>query len=52
MSQRSSVELLEYAGLTLQLIERLPYREEDAHLARELEFACAASCENINDRPG
>ena len=39
MSHRSSVELLEYARLTLQLIERYPHDEEDVHLARELKFA-------------
>ena len=39
MSHRSSVELLEYARWTLQLIERHPHREEDAHLASELKLA-------------
>ncbi len=39
MSHHSSVELLEYTRLTLQLIERYPHREEDAHLATELKFA-------------
>ena len=39
MSHHSTVELLEYTRLTLQLIERHPHREEDAHLARELKFA-------------
>jgi hypothetical protein len=39
MSHRSRVELLEYARLTLQLIEQYPHREEDAHLAMELKSA-------------
>ena len=36
MSHRSSVELLEYTRLTLQLIVRHPHRGEDTHLASEL----------------
>jgi len=39
VSRRSSRELLEYTKLTLQLIERHPHREEDAHLASELKLA-------------
>jgi hypothetical protein len=39
MSRRSTVELLEYARLTLQLIELHPHREEDAPFAWELRSA-------------
>ena len=39
MSRKSSMELLEYTKLTLQLIEQYPHREEDAHLAMELKSA-------------
>ena len=39
MSHRSSVGLLEYARLTLQLIEEYPHRAEDAALAMELKSA-------------
>ena len=47
MSHRSSVELLEYARLTLQLIERHPNSEEDAHLASELKFALERYIEEL-----
>ena len=47
MSHRSSVELLEYARLTLQLIERHPHREEDAHLANELKVALERYIEEL-----
>lgn len=39
MSHRSTVEMLEYARLTLHLIEMYPHREEDAPLAMELKSA-------------
>jgi hypothetical protein len=39
VSRRSSLELLEYTRLTLQLIELHQHREEDAHLASELKLA-------------
>ncbi len=39
MSRRSTVQLLEYARWTLQLVEQYPHREEDAHLAIGLESA-------------
>jgi hypothetical protein len=39
MSRKSSLELLEYTKLTLQLIEQYPHQEEDAHLALELKSA-------------
>jgi hypothetical protein len=38
ISRGSSAELLEYARLTLQLIERHPHLEEDARIANELMF--------------
>ncbi|MGA8741857.1 MAG: hypothetical protein WB561_11795 [Terracidiphilus sp.] len=38
MSHRSTVELLEYTRLTLQLVERHQHGEEDAHLANELKL--------------
>jgi hypothetical protein len=47
MSHRSSVELLEYARLTLQLIERHPHSEEDAHLASELKFSLERYIEEL-----
>ena len=47
MSHRSSVELLEYARLTLQLVERHPHSEEDAHLASELKFALERYIEEL-----
>ena len=47
MSHRSSVELLEYARLTLQLIERHPHREEDAHLASELKVVLERYIEEL-----
>jgi hypothetical protein len=47
MSHRSSVELLEYARLTLLLIERHPHREEDAHLASKLKFSLERYIEEL-----
>jgi hypothetical protein len=46
-SHGSSVELLEYARLTLQLIERHPHSEEDAHLACELKFSLERYIEEL-----
>ncbi len=39
MSRSSSQELLEYARLTLRLIEQSRHRDEDAHIANELKLA-------------
>lgn len=39
MSRSSSLELLEYARLTLRLIEQSPHRDEDALIASELKLA-------------
>ena len=39
MSRGSSQELLEYARLTLRLVEQFQHRDEDAPIAGELKLA-------------